>query len=91
MNNKKPIYNVIMNGNSIGAFQYDVDAFVCVKKYALANETAEFTIEKKEVLFNSKEDPNDKASLVRIRSRIRSHNIHCSIHESDRLIGWEDF
>jgi hypothetical protein len=51
---------------------------------------AHFTIEKREIVFDSRENVDDQKRLTEMRKPQRSNAIHASIHASDLDIGRED-
>jgi len=85
MTEKTVEYRVYRNGKSKAALPTETEAFDYLKRSASRHKKADFVIERREIIFNSFENPDDKKRLETVR--IRDNAIHASIHISDRDIG----
>jgi hypothetical protein len=89
MPNKNVQYRIYRNGKSKAVLPSESEAFEYLKQSAQRHLKADFTIERRETVFNSHEDAEDKKRLSQFR-RSRENFIHASIHASDWNIGRED-
>jgi hypothetical protein len=80
-------YRVYRNGKSKAALPNESEAFEYLQRSAKRHRKAEFIIERREVIFNSQDNADDRKRLEKLRISDRDNSIHASIHISDRDIG----
>jgi len=77
---------VYRNGKCKAVLPNENEAFEYLKRSALRHKKADFIIERREIIFDSRENLNDKKRLNGFRSP-SDNAIHASIHMQDREIG----
>jgi hypothetical protein len=80
-------YRVYRNGRSKAALPSEAEAYDYLKTSASRHKKADFVIERRETIFNSHDNADDKKRLEELRRPDRDNSIHASIHISDRDIG----
>jgi hypothetical protein len=80
-------YRVYRNGKSKAALPSEAEAFQYLKRSAAHRRKAEFVIERREIIFNSQDNADDKKRLEKLRSSERDNSIHASIHADNWDIG----
>jgi hypothetical protein len=87
MTGKTVEYRVYRNGKSKAVLPSENEALDYLKRAASHHKKSEFVIERRDVIFNSYENADDKKRLQEFRKPERDNAIHASIHISDRDIG----
>jgi hypothetical protein len=80
-------YRVYRNGKSKAVLPNEAEAFQYLKRSAAHHKKAEFVIERREVIFNSQDNADDKKRLEKLRISDRDNAIHASIHADNWDIG----
>jgi hypothetical protein len=73
-------YRVYRNGKSKAALPNESEAFEYLQRSAKRHRKAEFIIERREVIFNSQDNADDRKRLQQFRKPARDNSIHASIH-----------
>jgi hypothetical protein len=87
MTGKNIEFRVYRNGKSKAALPSENEALDYLKRSASRHKKAEFVVERREVIFNSYENADDKKRLQEFRKPERDNAIHASIHADNWTIG----
>jgi hypothetical protein len=87
MTGKTVEYRVYRNGKSKAALPTEGEAFDYLKRSASRHKKADFVIERREIVFNSFENSDDKKRLDELRRPQIDNSIHASIHSDNWDIG----
>jgi hypothetical protein len=87
MTGKTVEYRVYRNGKSKAALPSETEAYDYLKTSASRHKKADFVIERRETIFNSQDNADDKKRLEKLRSSERDNSIHASIHADNWDIG----
>jgi hypothetical protein len=94
MKNYHVEFRVYRNGRSKAVLATELEAFEYLKQSAQRHAKAEYFIEKREIIFDSHENAEDRKRLDELRKAQgkleRSNAIHASIHADNAGIGRED-
>jgi len=87
-------FRVYRNGRSKAVLATELEAFEYLKESASRHAKAEYFIEKREIIFDSHENAEDRKRLSELRKPHqkpeRSNAIHASIHADNADIGRDD-
>ena len=90
MKHKSIEFRVFRNGKCKAILPNETDVFEYVKVSAKHHPKSHFFIEKREIIFDSRDNIEDERQLNEYRKPVRDNAIHASIHPSDWDIGKDD-